>query len=193
VDTLGLVLAAGAGTRLGGPKALVTWDGRSFLDRAVRLLRDGGCAEVAVVVGAQAQRVSAEARQVGGIAVEAAGWQSGMAASLRAALGYAATTAYGSCVVALVDQPRLGAASVTRLIAATGPAAVAAYGGVPGHPVRLDREVWDEVAATATGDRGARTWLRANPGRVTVVPCDGTGSPDDVDTVADLARLEREG
>jgi nicotine blue oxidoreductase len=46
------------------------------------------------------------------------------------------------------------------------------------------------VLETATGDTGARPFLRAHPGLVTVVECADTGSPDDVDTADDLARIE---
>ena len=57
--TAGLLLAAGAGTRFGGPKALVAFHGRSLVERGVDLLRAAGCDPVVVVVGAQANRVAA--------------------------------------------------------------------------------------------------------------------------------------
>ncbi|MGB8651298.1 MAG: nucleotidyltransferase family protein, partial [Mycobacteriales bacterium] len=69
-------------------------------------------------------------------------------------------------------------------------AAVATYEGQPRNPVLLDRSTWVEVAAGAVGDVGARPWLRAHPDLVSRVPCDGTGTPSDIDTPADLARLE---
>ena len=70
-----------------------------------------------------------------------------------------------------------------------GPAAVATYGGGPRNPVRLDRDLWADVAARASGDEGARSWLRAHPDLVAAVACDDTGSPLDVDTPDDLAPL----
>src|SRR5687768_9682673 len=57
----GLVLAAGGGRRYGGPKALVSRQGQLLVERAVATLRDGGCAPILVVVGAEADRVRAEA------------------------------------------------------------------------------------------------------------------------------------
>ena len=67
--------------------------------------------------------------------------------------------------------------------------AVAAYGGKPRNPVLLAREHWPEVIATATGDQGARAFLRARPELVTLVECGDTGRPDDIDTPADLEHI----
>ncbi len=185
----GLLLAAGSGSRFGGPKALVELDGELLVHRAARLLRDGGCDPVVLVVGAQAERVRAAA----GIAdvVVAQGWAEGMGASLRAGLAGLPAGAQ-ACVVALVDQPLVGVEAVRRLRRAWeggAVAAVATYGGRQRNPVLLDRSTWGEVAALAEGDAAARTWLRAHPERVTAVDCDGTGSPFDVDTPDDLAAL----
>lgn len=186
---VGLLLAAGSGSRYGGPKALVEWDGELLVHRAARLLREGGCESVVLVVGAQAQRVSAAAGLPD--VVVATDWSTGMGASLRAGLAGLPASA-GACVVSLVDQPLLGSAAVVRLReawTAGAVAAVATYDGRPRNPVLLDRAVWAEVAALAQGDSGARTWLRRHADLVTSVPCDDTGSPVDVDTPADLAAL----
>ncbi len=189
MSVAGLLLAAGSGSRYGGPKALVELDGELLVHRAARVLRDGGCDPVVLVVGAQAARVRAVADLPD--VVVAADWSTGMGASLRAGLAGLPATAL-ACVIALVDQPLVGSVAVDRLRqawAGGAVAAVATYGGAPRNPVLLDRTVWSEVAALAEGDAGARTWLRAHPDRVTAVPCDDTGSPYDVDTPADLAAL----
>lgn len=192
----GLLLAAGAGRRMGGPKALVEVAGEPLLRRAVRMLREGGCDEVVVVVGAEADRVRPLALAEGCRVVCAPRWQEGMGASLRAGLADLAGSRHDACVVALVDQPLLGPASVRRLLeAAAGcpqPAAVATYAGAPRNPVLLGRAVWGDVAGAATGDQGARAWLRAHPELVELVSCDDTGSPLDIDTPADLAHLPLE-
>ena len=89
-----------------------------------------------------------------------------------------------------------GAEAVGRLIAAYrdgASVAVAAYDGRPRNPVLLAREHWPEVIATATGDQGARTFLRTRSDLVTLVECGDTGRPDDIDTPADLARITAEG
>lgn len=192
MTTAGLLLAAGSGSRMGGTKGLVSLDGELLLDRAVRLLRDGGCDEVVVVVGAQADEVEPRVAAAGARSVRAPGWATGMGASLRAGLVELAGGPHDACVVALVDQPLVGAEAVARLRAAGeegAVAAVATYAGQQRNPVLLARPVWADVAACAEGDAGARTWLRQHPDLVVPVPCDGTGSPYDVDTPADLAQL----
>ena len=188
----GLVLAAGGGSRYGSPKALVRLRGRLLVERAAELLAAGGCDPVVVVLGAAADQVLAAARlpRTGVRTVVNPDWPTGMGSSLR--VGLAAVPAEAEAVVVtLVDTPGLGPESVRRLVAAGGPdgAAQATYGGRRGHPVLLGRTVIAEVAAAATGDRGAGPWLAAHPERVWLVPCDGTGDPRDVDVPDDLAAV----
>ena len=183
----GVLLAAGEGSRLGGPKALVEVAGRRLVDRGVALLRDGGTAPVVVVTGA------VDVPLLGVITVHNPDWRSGMGSSLAAGLG-ALPDVCAAAVVALVDQPLIGPAVVRRLIAAYldgARIAVAAYGGKLRNPVLLARDDWPGVLALATGDVGARPYLQAHPDRVTAVECGDIGRPDDVDTPEDLARVSR--
>ena len=191
MSVAGLVLAAGSGSRYGGPKALVPFEGELLVERAARLLAEGGCAPVVVVLGAAADEVRAAADLPD--VVVAADWSTGMGASLRA--GLAAVTDHpgtSGCVVALVDQPGVTPDAVARLRAAHAGGAVAAvatYADRPRNPVLLDRSAWADVAAAAVGDEGARPWLRAHPELVVRVDCTDAGSPDDLDTPQDLAAL----
>lgn len=187
----GLVLAAGGGSRMGRPKALLRLRGELLVERACRLLADGGCAPVLAVLGAGADQLPP---LPGVTTVPNPDWPSGMGSSLRAGLA-AVPAGADAVVVTLVDTPLLGPEAVRRLAdagRAGAPAAVATYAGRPGHPVLLARSVLAEVAAAATGDRGARPWLAAHPDRVRLVPCDGTGDPRDLDVPDDLAGLPAE-
>ncbi len=184
----GLVLAAGAGRRFGRPKALVELDGEPLLRRAFRVLTDGGCDPVRVVLGAQA----AEARALlpdPSIAVYAEDWATGMGASLRAGLRALSrdSAPADAVLVHLVDLPGIDANVISRLRAFASPGVVAraSYGGVPGHPVLLGRRWWTDIADSARGDRGARDWL-ATREDLLLVDCSDLGSGADVDTPSDL-------
>jgi nicotine blue oxidoreductase len=192
----GLLLAAGAGTRLGTPKALLEHGGELFVERGARMLAESGCDPVVVVLGCSAAEVRARARLGRATLVGNEGWEEGIGSSLRAGLAElerSPAPAAPAVVIALADQPFVGREAVARLIEAWragAPAAVAAYGGSQQNPVLLDSSLWREVAALARGDVGARAYLKAHPEVVTVVECGDVGSGVDIDTPADLARLD---
>jgi CTP:molybdopterin cytidylyltransferase MocA len=183
----GILLAAGGGSRLGRPKALVEIGGQTLAARGAELLRAGGADPIVVVTGA----APVELPKV--TLVDNPDWRTGMGSSLIAGLR-ALLDQPPSChaaVIALADQPLIGPEAVRRLIAAhaTGASvAVATYDGRPRNPVLIARPHWPELLATTTGDAGARPFLRAHPGLVTPVDCTATGRPDDIDTPDDLAR-----
>ncbi|MFC7303102.1 NTP transferase domain-containing protein [Streptomyces monticola] len=202
----GLLLAAGGGRRLGGrPKALLCHRGRPLVEHAVRVLREGGCGEVHVVLGAASALVRERAALDGCVLVDNPDWEEGMGSSLRAGLASltgaagaartagAAGTAPRAVLVSLVDQPGIGAAAMRR-VAGAGVSAVsltaAAYDGKRGHPVLLGADRWADVAASAAGDRGARAYLRAHEAEITLVECGDVAEAYDIDVEADLARLE---
>jgi nicotine blue oxidoreductase len=180
-----VLLAAGAGSRFGQPKALVELGGQTLAERGVTTLVAGGADPIYVVTGAAPLELD------GIHIVYNQQWRTGMGSSLRAALR-ALPPDTDAVVVALADQPLVGTEAVARLIAAYragATVAVAAYEGKPRNPVLLAREHWPEVIATATGDQGARAFLRARPDLVTLIECGDTGRPDDIDTTADLDRI----
>lgn len=171
MSAAGLLLAAGAGTRMGRPKALLVHDdGTPWLERAVDALRGGGCDPVTVVLGAAAEEALPLVPD-GVTVVVAADWAEGMSASLRAGLAALEDTDAAAALVSLVDLPDVGAAVVRRVLAAGGDGADGAdradeaallrttYDGRPGHPVLLGRAHWAGVRAAAVGDRGARDYL----------------------------------
>jgi CTP:molybdopterin cytidylyltransferase MocA len=179
---------------MGRPKALVELHGEPLVRRAVRVLRDGGCAPLVVVLGAQAEH----ARTLlppDALAVVEPGWAEGMGASLRAGLAALARMDPQpvAALVHLVDLPGVSAAAVARLAGLSAPdvLARAAYQGRPGHPVLIGRTHWPAVTDSAAGDAGARGFLAGNPA-VRLVECGDVAEPDDVDTPDQLARAGRE-
>ncbi len=188
---IGLVLAAGAGSRFGGPKALAREDdGTPWVELAVRMLRDAGCATVLVTLGAGADEAVSLVPH-GATAVLVDDWRDGLGASLRAGLGAASALPGDALVVTPVDTPAAVADAATRVVAAVaGPLssalARAVYRGDPGHPVLIGRDHWEPLAATVVGDRGAGPYLRAHG--ALAVECGDLWSGADVDR-----RLERQG
>ena len=192
-STAALVLAAGAGRRLGGPKALVRPrpGAPTLLETVVGRVRAAGCDDVLVVVGAQAPAVSELVRSTGARTVLADDWDEGMGASLRAGLAALAADGLDApdvALVTLVDLPDVGPEVLVRVLHAAGTGrdalARATYDGVPGHPVVIGRDHWMAVRESATGDRGARDYLRATAH--VSVECGDLATGRDVDTVEDL-------
>lgn len=180
VSAVGLLLAAGAGSRMGRPKALVhDPDGTSWLARSVEVLREAGCAEVVVVLGAGAD--DARALVPSGVRVVVADdWADGMAASLRQGLSVLGEG--DLAVVTLVDLPDVTSEVVRRVLAAAGPTSLvrASYDGVPGHPVVLGRAHWAAIADDVAGDEGANGYLRRHG--CALVECGDLATGVDQDT-----------
>ncbi|MER7684070.1 nucleotidyltransferase family protein [Streptomyces sp. NPDC097610] len=190
----GLILAAGGGRRLGGrPKALLEHRGRPLVEYAVGVLRAAGCTRVHVVLGARADAVRERARLDGCVLVDNPEWEHGMGSSLRAGLGSLAGTGARAALVSLVDQPGIGPRAVARVLAAyqdDTSLVSAAYDGARGHPVLFGAAHWAGVAASATGDRGARAYLKEHEAAITLVECGDVAQPYDIDTEDDLGHLE---
>ena len=177
---------------MGGPKALVTLRGEPLVLRALRVLADGGCGPLLVVVGAAAAEVRA-VLPPSVATVEARDWAEGMGASLRAGLDAlsALDPLPEAALVHLVDLPGVTPAAVARLAADPTPDVLrrASYGGRAAHPVLIGRTHWTGVRASATGDAGARGYLAGHPA-LELVECGDVADPDDVDTPEALARFE---
>lgn len=163
----GVVLAAGAGTRYGVPKALArAADGTPWVQLATEKLLEGGCSQVTVVLGASA----AEARELVPsdprvhVVVESH-WTDGMGTSLRAGirdLEASAPPSVSSAAITLVDLPDLPVAVVKRLLSGVRITSLrqAVFAGRPGHPVIVGRQHWADFSGTLHGDTGGREYLR---------------------------------
>ncbi|WP_224770054.1 nucleotidyltransferase family protein [Mycobacterium simulans] len=172
---VGVLLAAGAGRRYGKPKILV--DG--WLDAAVSALRDGGCADVIVVLGAA--EIPAPP---GVIAIAAPDWQQGLSASVRAGLVEAERRNADYAALHVIDTPDVDAKVVARVLdrALTSRSGLARafFGDRPGHPVVIARKHWPDVLARISGDQGAAAYLGSAPD-VEAVDCADLASGRDVD------------
>ena len=167
---------------MGGPKALLRDpDGTPWLLRSAATLDQGGCDRIVVVLGAAADQARALLEHIPVDVIVAPDWHTGMAASLRAGLGFLIDGE--AALLHLVDLPDVGPDVVRRVLgAASGPDALAraAYDGVPGHPVLIGRHHWPGVLGSALGDRGARDYLADHP--PALVECGDLATGLDVDT-----------
>lgn len=180
----GLLLAAGAGRRMGRPKALVRdADGTSWLLRAVQVLQEGGCDRVSVVLGAAVDEPIEMLEGTGASVVVAPDWAEGMSASLQAGLRAAADGPADAVAVTLVDLPDVTAEVVRRVVRAPLDACTlrrASYRGAPGHPVVFGRDHWQSVIDSAVGDQGGRGYLARH--HVELVECGDLATGLDVDS-----------
>lgn len=187
VRTAAIILAAGEGRRMGGPKALLPIDGTTFLAHVSRLFARPDIALVVVVLGAEAERVRREAGLDDEVRVAVnERWREGMLSSVWCGLDVAESQGVDAVLLHPVDNPLVRPATVDAVLAALAAGALVAvpsHGGRRGHPAGFARDAWPALR-TAPPDRGARSVFAENPSWVVHVPA-GADCLVDVDTPAD--------
>lgn len=189
-DIAGIVLAAGAGSRLGVPKGLLrTACGKPVVASLCGQLTAAGLSEIVVVTGAAAEAVAAGV-PAGARATHAPDWQDGLSASLRAGLRAVADASAGerirAVVVLLADVPDITAAGIAaaRVQSIETSLVRAMFGERPGHPVVIGSQHWQQVIDTAAGDSGAKAVFAS--GAVREVDCRHLCAGVDIDTPGQL-------
>lgn len=183
----GIVLAAGASSRMGGPKALLDAGGATFTARLVTTLREGGCTPVIVVAASEAGEIPAEADRCGARLVVNPGGEGGQIGSLRTALAYlrGLDDPPPAFVFSPVDNPAVTPETVRGLIVgwrgSDASIVMPRYEEERGHPVLADMTIAHEFQAPGLLE-GARSVVRRDPGRVLEVPVTDAGVVDDIDT-----------
>jgi molybdenum cofactor cytidylyltransferase len=189
--TPAIVLAAGASSRMGRPKALLPAGERTFIRRILDTLREGGIAEVVVVVRPGQNELTAAVEASGfGRAVENPRADEGQLSSLIIGLDAIDRPGVDAVLVTLVDVPLIGAESVRLLLAraavSDAPVLRAVHQGRHGHPVIFKRPLFDPLRR-ADPAVGAKAVVRAVP--FEDVETGDPGVAEDVDTPDDYARL----
>lgn len=191
-----LVLAAGDSSRLGRPKQLLEWGGKTLLEHVVAKVRTWPVDSIWVVLGSDIDAIL-ESTDLGdaGI-VENPEWAEGIASSLRSGLDAIARRGdTDAVVIVLGDQPEIDASVVEELVeryrATGGPAVVPKYRYQRGNPVLIDRSLWPRLMSLE-GDHGAGSLLQAHPEWVEEVWVAST-APRDVDTPEDVEDLHPHG
>lgn len=185
MSVAGVILAAGASTRLGSPKQLAEVGGERLLERAVRIAQAAGLSPIIVVLGARALDVQAACRLTGVHVVINQEWTEGMASSVRLGVLAAGEAAEG-LVLMTCDQPAANASHLHSLVERGGTDGVVGshYAGRNGVPAYFPRSRFVELV-DLRGDTGARAMLEEAP--AVELP----GGELDVDTpeALELARL----
>jgi nicotine blue oxidoreductase len=186
-----VVLAAGEGRRIGGPKALLRVGGESFAARAGTLLAGAGADPVVVVLGCEADRVRAEAGIPPGLTVvENPSWREGMLGSIRRGLDAVEDAAAAAVLIHPVDHPLVEPVTIARVVEALrggATIAVPSFEGRRGHPGGFAASSWAALRS-ASPARGARGVLADHPEWIVHVE-GGPGCVAGIDTPADYARL----
>jgi len=185
-----LVLAAGAARRFGGRKQLALLHGRPLLEHTLAAAAAGPGRRTAVVLGAYAKEIEDAVDLCGAEVVRCRDWRRGRGASLQAGLA-ALGSDVAAALILLGDEPFVLPEASGRLIAARQPgllAARATYGGRPGHPVLIERQLFEPIRSAGPSAKPAALLREAG---ILAVECGDLGNPADVDTPAQLAELER--
>ncbi|MEP6599236.1 MAG: NTP transferase domain-containing protein [Actinomycetota bacterium] len=175
---MGAVLAAGSGSRMGTPKAVLAVDGQRLVDRAVTALTDGGCVSVLAITrrGVEVPRARVVVND-------------NPARGMRSSLALAVEVCdEDALAVLLVDTPGVPADAVRAVVSSWTPdrITVASYDGRRGHPIVMSPELWRYALSMAAADEGARALLTSRPDLVDEVAVHG--DPTDLDTPDDHAR-----
>ena len=155
----GILLAAGESRRMGSPKALLPYQGQTFLERICTAFFDAGVEELVVVLGAWEDKLRpALPRHPSLRTVVNPHYTQGQLSSLVCGLG-ALSPDSEAAVVNLVDHPLIRTETIAALIASFRtdplPIIIAAHQGKRGHPVLFSRQVYAELLA-APLDKGAK-------------------------------------
>jgi len=181
----GIVLAAGASTRLGRPKQLLDLGGQPVIAHVVERALAASLDEVLVVTGGAAGAVEEALSAYPVRIVPNPAYREGQSTSLIAGLDALADRAVDGVVVLLGDQPGVDSADIAALVERRrethAPVVMTAYGRQRSHPLLFGRELFPELMAVR-GDRGGRDVIRAHAPDVATVASVFAEPPLDIDT-----------
>ena len=187
-----IVLTAGKSERMGGrPKALLQFEGRTFLEHVLGAIGSAGITRVAVVVGHHRNEiVSALSLPT---VVFNPNFEQGMSTSVQAGIQALPSGVTGAGIF-LVDHPLIDSTTIRVLYTQLQPGRIALpiHRGRRGHPVFFSSELFGEILALSA-DQGLNVVVRRDAGRVTEVPIANAGVLRDIDTPEEFEKLLHEG
>lgn len=189
------ILTAGVSSRMGFPKALLKYRGRTFLQNLLDVTEALGISRRIVVVGPDPGRILSEHELRGVTVVTNPDPASGPIVSIQAAIEAVQAHPVEGLLVWPVDYPHVAVKTVETMLdrfrVGSSSIVVPEYEGKRGHPVLFRRSVFDELMSV-TDDEGARGVVRADPGRVEAVPVNDPAVLDDLNTPESYRQLLRQ-
>jgi molybdenum cofactor cytidylyltransferase len=195
-NVAGLILAAGASERMGHPKALLPYQGDSFLDRLLHILL-AHCSPVVVVLGYHAASIREHSRLLARArVVENPSPKDGQLSSLQCGLLALDATSAG-VIFCPVDFPAVASATVRRVAGGLASLArekndsllvIPRFEGKRGHPVGVRRELFAEFLSLPRGGRASDV-IHRHLDETLYVDVQDAGIHRDIDNAADYQRL----
>jgi molybdenum cofactor cytidylyltransferase len=189
----GLILAAGESSRMGQDKALLTYQGRTFLETIVATLRATGIERLAVVLGHHAEKIQQAVKLEGVETVINRDYVRGQTSSLQAGLRALESPSLEAIVLCLVDHPLVSEETVRALIASfrerDAHVVIPIFRNQRGHPVVISRTLFEELLRLSP-DEGADTVIRKYRDATQFVDVNDSGILLDVDDPETYHRLE---
>lgn len=179
-----LILAAGESSRMGTPKATLTYRGRTFLELIVQTLQEGGLERIVVVLGHQAEEIQRQVKIEAAQVILNPDYRSGQTSSLQAGLRALIADDLDAVLLCLVDHPAVSAETARTIVATFrqcgAPVVIPTYQGRRGHPVLIGRQAFDELLGL-TRDAGADSVVRRYRPATQYVEVEDEGIVVDVD------------
>ncbi len=187
-----ILLAAGSSSRLGKPKQLIPYQGKSLLQHSLQVAVDTGMQPLVAVLGANAELVKKEVKNQEIRVIINNNWQEGMASSIRNGLQQLLVVApeTSAAIIMVCDQPFVTTTLLIDLVAKyqqTGkPIIASSYDHILGTPALFDKTIFASLLELK-GDTGAKKIIKENPDWVETV--NFPLGKIDIDTEADYEGL----
>jgi molybdenum cofactor cytidylyltransferase len=184
-----IVLSAGKSERMGEPKALLSFRGKTFLENILDAISKSSVEHVVVVVGHHRKEIEERLTPAAKVVFNPV-YELGMITSFQAGIR-ALPAGTSGALLFLVDHPLVEAGTIESLVAKLAPDRIVlpTFNGRRGHPVLFSSDVLDEILALTTS-QGANIVVRKDPSRIVEVPVNSPGILVDVDTPEDFQNLQ---